>query len=1052
MSEKNQLVLKNTSLKVFYKEDDALLYLSENPDKNLLLYSEDASEKGSKRFYTISSENIFKLSHEKKFNLYENYSKTDKVKLILDIDIKKEHAPKDIEFNLHYFNTILDTSIDLVTAKLKDHNIKNTKIIILTAHRAEKFSSHVIFQNVHFENIYKMGYFMKQLNSPLIDNGTIDLAIYKKGSFRMLWNSKLGKNNNLEFHKGINYKHSDDKQLFFDCLVRNISNDSQLVTVDFLNIDVKNEPKKHQDKKEQIDKIAELEEDQLENDNCIDLGNKKNLFIDLLELLSVKRLTDYNTWINVIFLCRTYNMKEEALRISNKSPCFEKNKQDTIKSINTIFRRKIPKECLKLGSLVRWAREDSKDHPINYLNIMRKHNIRVKPLMGLSSADYLCYGNVIPKDFIEDTIHVSDEAINIMCDAILKHIKAILIQSPTGVGKTTATNKLINFFIKKYGKASIMSIVSRRSMIYTHLNAFKQLNLESYLKERDLQEGYICSLEYLSAVNIETYDIIVLDESNSLVKHLYSKTMNGKRLQALINLGYLVYHAKLIICCDATITNLVHNLISSTDAFGQIFYYQNICKNKKGVKMTIYTSSKDGENDKVKSFINTYIMQHAVKKESLIIFCDSKQMTYKVEYYMRKTIKDDSYIVVINSDQRTEDDFINFNTKFLNKCVIVSPSVVYGLDVLIEYENIYAIYKYNKNKYAMGALEYYQQIGRARNCKNAHVLVIDKNYDETYGSYITPEENIKLEDEEYASFEKQHNEICKKHNTINELCSKVDFGGKQINKDSIFANIHYFKTWIDRIFGTNKIMLFEKLCEEQGYEITHQELEVTEDGYGLSNINTIYHEKILMILGKLFKKEDITEDEKRLSINLSEQLQSNARLLGKDLRDLNENDFIILTDKKKLNSYLNKKYLDLTKEDLEITQIKCGNKELTRIANTTQIFTKINTLFWLEELVGIKRYKIDDINKQNELDKIKDELRKNWKMISQLDDYVQSSNKAEIALTKKINKIVSNNLLQKFVADCYNKLGDIIKYTVMKKWIIINKKTHKITTYNNFHV
>jgi hypothetical protein len=52
--------------------------------------------------------------------------------------------------------------------------------------------------------------------------------------------------------------------------------------------------------------------------------------------------------------------------------------------------------------------------------------------------------------------------------------------------------------------------------------------------------------------------------------------------------------------------------------------------------------------------------------------------------------------------------------------------------------------------------------------------------------------------------------------------------------------------------------------------------------------------------------------------------------------------------------------------------------------------------------------------------------------------HIESKSKTTNRLTTKINKINSVNRLQKFVADCYNSLGNIIK--ISNKRIKINNK------------
>lgn len=130
------IFLQNAHQKVFYKENDALLYLSEHHNKNLYIFSEDISAKSQKRFYTLSPDIIFKLSHMKKFHLYEIFNKEQNVKMMLDIDLKKSKLVDETNGE-QYFKSIIGSSISLVTNKLKTYGIKNIQTIILTACHVE---------------------------------------------------------------------------------------------------------------------------------------------------------------------------------------------------------------------------------------------------------------------------------------------------------------------------------------------------------------------------------------------------------------------------------------------------------------------------------------------------------------------------------------------------------------------------------------------------------------------------------------------------------------------------------------------------------------------------------------------------------------------------------------------------------------------------------------------------------------------------------------------------------------------------------------------------
>ena len=63
---------------------------------------------------------------------------------------------------------------------------------------------------------------------------------------------------------------------------------------------------------------------------------------------------------------------------------------------------------------------------------------------------------------------------------------------------------------------------------------------------------------------------------------------------------------------------------------------------------------------------------------------------------------------------------------------------------------------------------------------------------------------------------------------------------------------------------------------------------------------------------------------------------------------------------------------------------------------------------------------------------------------------IESRKKLETRYKSNINKIKYNDQLQKFVADCYNSLGDIVNYDIKTHDKIINNIRTKRKLYYNF--
>ena len=131
---------------------------------------------------------------------------------------------------------------------------------------------------------------------------------------------------------------------------------------------------------------------------------------------------------------------------------------------------------------------------------------------------------------------------------------------------------------------------------------------------------------------------------------------------------------------------------------------------------------------------------------------------------------------------------------------------------------------------------------------------------------------------------------------------------------------------------------------------------------------------------------------------------------------------------------LNKKCLELSKD--EFTDICEHNDYKDNLS-----IKKIKIIYWLEQLFGINRYEIDNIN-INYIQIAKNELLEKVNELILLSDGISSKFRILSQYQTKINKINSNDRIKSFMADCYNMLGDII--TVTSKVVRIKKTNQRI--------
>ncbi|WP_426115964.1 plasmid replication protein, CyRepA1 family [Massilia sp. PWRC2] len=142
----------------------------------------------------------------------------------------------------------------------------------------------------------------------------------------------------------------------------------------------------------------------------------------------------------------------------------------------------------------------------------------------------------------------------------LRNAGTVFIKSPKGTGKTRFLAEYLNTLPKSSG---ILALVHRRSLAKSLSN---ELGLSCYLDEPELQKKYVISVDSLIRYNPKIDilpDVLVLDESEQMFRHLISETTKADRGLIFNILVWLINNAKQIICSDADLTgDLTVHLIS----------------------------------------------------------------------------------------------------------------------------------------------------------------------------------------------------------------------------------------------------------------------------------------------------------------------------------------------------------------------------------------------------------------------------------------------------------------------------------------------------------
>ena len=202
-------------------------------------------------------------------------------------------------------------------------------------------------------------------------------------------------------------------------------------------------------------------------------------------------------------------------------------------------------KSISIKSLFYYSKESNKN---NYFSLLKKYRglfLREEYKATLLSLNYITESineRYIPYNIIGNT----DTTIN-----TITHIKSHL-----GSGKTTIIKKFIktNPNIKK-----VLYFAPRILFAQDIYNDLKPYGFKLYnklsKKEYQTTDRFIIQLESLWKIPKQSFDLIIIDEIESVLKQLTSKITNKNIVETYKNFQYLLENCKTIITADAFLSN-----------------------------------------------------------------------------------------------------------------------------------------------------------------------------------------------------------------------------------------------------------------------------------------------------------------------------------------------------------------------------------------------------------------------------------------------------------------------------------------------------------------
>jgi hypothetical protein len=651
----------------FNKKLDALNHINEKIDSVLKLFSEDLSTtNGSKKFIVSTYDNIYCLSKNKERNFYENYESDQQVKLILDIDYKTKNKTISVDA----FDDLLKRCVVTVNNKIKEYTDITPIIIILKSCREEKMSAHIIYNNIHFASVLQMKCFMMLISSPLIADKIIDPNIYKVSCMRLLWNSKLGKSNVMDYDKNDcqflrnnKYQYTTDYKLFMDCLITNVSNDSHLIEIDIDDTLPKSQIASKKNTKLNtpilnVDKTV----------NNIDIAIIKQ-YVDILK---PERADDYNSWLNIGMCIYNSNSTKEGLSLWNEWSM----KSDSYDGQNILMWKwrsfeTHRKKVLSIKTLKYYAKKDNPElySAINHINNMcedvQKYNaITINENYLLNRVDGIY-------ERIKDRKTIVTQSVWKWLKTSI--IKTFAFKSPYNTGKTSLVSQILD----EFDPQKVLFITHRQSLTNELYGTFGNHGFCSYLNQAFDAQRLICQIESLHKITlnsdpfyyestriINSYDLVILDEIESLLYHYESPTIELKQ-QTFNLMSDIIRKSKKVLALDGDFGNRAYDFIS--DFGNSIILHNTIKKDPKHISFS---------NDLIK--FDKSINDQLLDNKKIVIVTMSADIATK--YYEKYK---SSYKVLMHcgkSDDQLKELLKNVEGNWIKyDMIIYSPSVQSGV-------------------------------------------------------------------------------------------------------------------------------------------------------------------------------------------------------------------------------------------------------------------------------------------------------------------------------------------------------------------------------------
>lgn len=726
----------------------------------------------------------------------------------------------------------------------------------------------------------------------------------------------------------------------------------------------------------------------------------------LIMIVDKKRADDYNTWVEMLFCLKCENNDDNFKYFDIFSKRSKKYDEYSVKNNWKKYDASKTLNKINYGSLLYWAKSDNpteynlfKKEYYKYLNIQEEEEIKIDDTLEIEQ-EYLLLNKKIGNCAVSKYIN------NFVND----NTKTLLIKSPYNTGKTTFLKSICD----KYHRILFISYrITLSSNLYGN---FKDYGFEKYTKNIHADK-LICQVDSLNKIHDIIYDLIIIDESESVLNHFSAGSLKNNYTMFQLFCA-ICFNAKKLICLDGDLANRTKNIFKS---FGECKFIDN--KIQKDIKIFNFTPNQPEFNQEIDKKLKEG------KKICIVSMSEQQANNYYKMY--RKNHKTKIYTSkTSDSDKKKleEVEKIWIETDIL----IYSPSIEAGVDFNIEhFDNLFIIMCGNST--SPRGLN--QMIPRVRNFRDNNVLCFTHN--------LTYTENLNFY---YYSFD----EVKTFYNTLCDENVNFNYDGIHLIKEN--NNNKYYEMY-DLLMMYNKqeqlnknsncfIPNFIKMIKGKGHKLATKNKDEPEKKRIIEKTENI-------VKGNILEAEKITHEQaEELKIKQAKQEMNEnekyqyTKYIYEDLFEIEFNN------KETIDKYYNKMNIikncrNLIKPvTIKMNETEILNKEKIKKINTVKTIIELYKIN-IEELMKNKII-IDKKELETNNDKI-GEILKNNKILFNLDKNFKPTN-------RKTHETVKNILLNYGIEittmrDNKRKSGENKKNMLVVNFdeIILNK----VTKFNN---